>query len=61
MERVRTNDLRGSNKSARQFLERSKIAQVFLKIIGVLGISLVMSGKKHRCLFPQFRSALIEI
>ena len=43
MERVRTSDLKGSSKSARQFLEKSKIAQVFLKVIGVLGVSLVMS------------------
>lgn len=48
MKRVRSNDLKGPSKSARRFLERSKIAQVFLKIIGVLGVSLVMSGMLYR-------------
>ena len=46
MERVRTNELKGSSRSARQLLERSKVCQVLLKILGVLGVSLVMSGRK---------------
>ena len=43
MERVLTSDLKGSSKSARRFLEKSRVAQVFLKVTGVLGVSLVMS------------------
>ena len=44
MERVRTNELRPGSKSARSFLEKSAIMKTLLKIVGVLGVSLVMSG-----------------
>src|SRR2546423_5005472 len=43
MERVNTGDLRGSAKSARNFFERSKLAQYFLRTLGVFGVALVMS------------------
>jgi len=44
MERVMTGELKQSSKHARNFLERSVFMKVFLKIVGVLGVSLVMSG-----------------
>jgi KUP system potassium uptake protein len=43
MERHRTNDLKPVNKGVRDFLEKSRAAQVVLKILGVLGVSMVMS------------------
>lgn len=44
MERVMTGELKSSSKHARNFLERSPFMKIFLKIVGVLGVSLVMSG-----------------
>ena len=43
MERVRTGDLRSSGRSTRTFLERHTSMKVLLKVIGVFGVSLVMS------------------
>lgn len=43
MERVKTSDLATSNKLTRSFLESSSIMKILLKLIGVLGVSLVMS------------------
>lgn len=44
MERVMTNELSSGSKSARNFMERSSFTKAFLKVVGVLGVSLVMSG-----------------
>lgn len=55
MERVKTTELKFSSKSARSFIERSKFVKTLLKVIGVLGVSLVMSGiiphqtTSHQC------------
>lgn len=43
MERVKTNELSAGSKSARNFLEGSAFMKALLKIVGVLGVSLVMS------------------
>jgi len=43
MERHLTNDLKPVNRRVRDFIEKSKTAQVILKILGVLGVSMVMS------------------
>ncbi|KAL9099427.1 MAG: hypothetical protein Q9163_005073 [Psora crenata] len=43
MERVQTSDLAYTNKHTRSFLERSAIMKTLLKVIGVFGVSLVMS------------------
>jgi KUP system potassium uptake protein len=43
MERVQTGELRRSAKSARNFIERSRLAQFFLRTIGVFGVALIMS------------------
>ena len=43
MERVHSADLRLASKSARNFIEQSRIVQFLLKLIGVFGVSLVMS------------------
>jgi len=43
MERHLTNELKPINRGVRDFLEKSKAAQVVLKILGVLGVSMVMS------------------
>lgn len=45
MKRVESSDLASPNKATRSFLEKSKIMKILLKVIGVLGISLVMSGE----------------
>lgn len=44
MERVKSNELKPSNKSARNFMERSTFMKALLKVVGVLGVSLVISG-----------------
>lgn len=44
MERVKSSDLRASSKSVRSFIERSTMTKALLKILGVVGVSLVMSG-----------------
>lgn len=44
MERTLSSDLRSTSKSTRSFLEQSAIMKTVLKIVGVFGVSLVMSG-----------------
>ena len=44
MERVMTNELNTTSKSTRNFLEKSGVMKMLLKVVGVLGVSLVMSG-----------------
>lgn len=44
MKRVMTNDLKPSSKHTRNLLERSAFMKIFLKVVGVFGVSLVMSG-----------------
>ncbi len=44
MERVLTRELKPSSKHTRNFIERNAFMKVFLKVVGVLGVSLVMSG-----------------
>ena len=44
MERVLTGELKPSSKHTRNFIERTAFMKVFLKTVGVLGVSLVMSG-----------------
>ena len=48
MERVTTNELSTGSKSARNFMERSAVMKALLKIVGVMGVSLVMSGMLNR-------------
>jgi KUP system potassium uptake protein len=43
MERYVTGELASSNRSFRNFLEKSKFAQYLLKTVGVLAVSMVMS------------------
>ena len=43
MERYLTGDLKPVNKGVRTFIENSRLARVGLKILGVLGVSMVMS------------------
>ncbi|KAK4692809.1 KUP system potassium uptake protein, partial [Lecanoromycetidae sp. Uapishka_2] len=43
MERINTSDLKPGNKHARSFMERSRGMKALLKVVGVLGVSLVMS------------------
>lgn len=45
MERYLTGDLKRGNRSVRHGLENSPLAKSLLKIIGVLAVSMVMSGK----------------
>lgn len=44
MERVKSNELKPGSKSARNLMERSAFLKALLKVVGVLGVSLVMSG-----------------
>ncbi|KAI1179292.1 potassium transporter [Nemania sp. FL0916] len=43
MERSKTNDMRPEGRGLRYFVEHSQVAKVTLKVIGVVGISLVMA------------------
>ena len=43
MERHNTGDLRRSARTTRNFFERSRLAQYFLRVVGVFGVALVMS------------------
>ena len=45
MERFLSSDLDRTTRSTRSLLERSAIMKTILKIVGVLGVSLVMSGR----------------
>lgn len=45
MERVLTGELKPSGKHTRNFIEGNAFMKVLLKIVGVFGVSLVMSGK----------------
>ena len=44
MERVMTDQLRPGSKSARSFMEKSAFMRALLRIVGVMGVSLIMSG-----------------
>ena len=48
MERVKSNELKPGSKSARNLMERSVFLKALLKVVGVLGVSLVMSGTFER-------------
>lgn len=43
MERHQTNELKRMNKGVRNFIEGSATARVVLKILGVLGVAMVMA------------------
>ncbi|KAL7917202.1 potassium transporter domain-containing protein [Trichoderma austrokoningii] len=43
LERYCTNDLKPGGKSLRSFLESSKVCQIMLQLVGVLGVSMVMA------------------
>ena len=44
MERAQSVDLKYASRSTRALLEHSSFLKTLLKILGVLGVSLVMSG-----------------
>ena len=46
IERIKSSELRPFSKSARSFIEQSRIVKILLKILGVFGVSLIMSGNK---------------
>lgn len=48
LERARTNELKAASRSTRSFIEKSSVVKTILKIVGVLGVSLVMSGEPHQ-------------
>ncbi|KAI4282245.1 MAG: hypothetical protein L6R38_003077 [Xanthoria sp. 2 TBL-2021] len=47
MERVEAASLPATSKHTRSFIEGSTVMKIVLKVIGVFGVSLVMSGKFH--------------
>lgn len=44
LQRVKSSELDPTSQSARSFIENSTFVKTVLKIVGVLGVSLVMSG-----------------
>ena len=44
MERVRTSELKTGGKATRNIMERNRAMKFLLKLVGVLGVSLIMSG-----------------
>ena len=55
MERIKTSDLASPNKLTRSFLERSTIMKTLLKVVGVFGVSLVMSGRRPPFAWATFQ------
>jgi hypothetical protein len=55
MKRVKSSELGTSSKSVRSFIERSTITKALLKILGVVGVSLVMSGTLLEMIHHVFR------
>ncbi|KAL8755597.1 MAG: hypothetical protein Q9199_003534 [Rusavskia elegans] len=47
MERVEAASLPATSKHTRSFIEGSTVMKIVLKVVGVFGVSLVMSGKFH--------------
>ena len=47
MERVHSSSLPPTSKITRSFLEHSRVVKTVLKVVGVLGVSLVMSGQSE--------------
>ena len=43
IKRVETSDLKNGGRT-RTFLERSTVMKILLKVVGVLGVSLIMAG-----------------
>lgn len=43
LERYMSTDLKPSNRSVRNFLERSSVARVLLKALAVFGVSLILA------------------
>lgn len=43
MERYNTGEMNSANMGVRNFVENSAIARVFLKILGVVGVSMVIA------------------
>lgn len=43
MERYLSSDIKSSNRSVRSILEASPVARSLLKILGVLGVSLIIA------------------
>lgn len=44
LQRVKSSELDPTSKSTRSFIENSTFVKTLLKVVGVLGVSLVMSG-----------------
>lgn len=57
MNRYHTGELKPTAKSVRTFIENSKVAKVLLKVIGVLGVSMVMAGKWHLANISTFEDS----
>ncbi len=55
MERVRTSELKTGSKAARTIMERSGAMKLLLKLVGVLGVSLIMSGMLFQILMKGGR------
>jgi KUP system potassium uptake protein len=53
MERHLTGDLKPSAKNLRYFIEHNAIARNALKVVGVLGVTMVMAGLCYISLIPN--------
>jgi KUP system potassium uptake protein len=47
MDRYQTGELKPTAKTLRTFIEHSTVARAILKVVGVLGVSMVMAGKSQ--------------
>lgn len=60
MNRYHTGELKPTAKSVRTFIENSKIARAMLKVIGVLGVSMVMAGMLYLANILDFQGVLMS-
>jgi hypothetical protein len=60
MERVKPSDLRASSKSVRSFVEGRTMTKTLLRILGVLGVSIVMSGTLLESALPPSILAQVD-
>ena len=58
MNRYHTGELKPTAKSVRTFIENSMVARAMLKVIGVLGVSMVMAGMLYLTNILNFRGFL---
>jgi KUP system potassium uptake protein len=56
MQRHHTGELKPTAKSVRTFIENSRVAKIILKVIGVLGVSMIMAGMSLYYAIPAYEA-----